>query len=51
MADLECFVTSKFSQSGGRAFCKEAEISLDAALEGRSDGFNPAEWHCQINWV
>jgi len=43
MSDLEYFVTSKFSQGKGRAFCKEAEIPLDAALEGRTDAFNPAE--------
>ncbi len=43
MADLEYFVTSKFSQGSGRAFCKKAEIPIDAALEGRLDAFNPAE--------
>lgn len=43
MADLEYFVTSTFSEGTGRAFCKDAELTLDAALEGRSDAFNPAE--------
>ena len=43
MSDLEYFVKSKFSQGEGRAFCKEAEIPLDAALQGRTDAFNPAE--------
>lgn len=43
MADLEYFVTSKFADGAGQAFCKDAVIPLDAALDGRSDAFNPAE--------
>ena len=43
MADLEYFVTSKFADGAGQAFCKDAVIPLDAALDSRSDAFNPAE--------
>lgn len=43
MSDLEYFVTSSFSEGTGHACCKQAEIPLDAALEGRDDAFNPAE--------
>jgi len=43
MADLEYFVTSKFADGAGQAFCKDAAIPLDAALDSRSDAFNPAE--------
>jgi uncharacterized OsmC-like protein len=43
MAGLEYFVTSKFANGAGQAFCKDAAIPLDAALDGRSDAFNPAE--------
>lgn len=43
MSGLDYFVRSEFSNGIGKAFCKEAEISLDAALETRTDAFNPAE--------
>lgn len=43
MANLEYSVRSTFSEGRGRAFCKDAEVELDAALEGRADAFNPAE--------
>lgn len=43
MAGLDYFVTSTFTNGKGQAFCKDAAIPLDAALEGRSDAFNPAE--------
>ncbi len=28
---------------GSQAYCKEAKITLDTALKGRTDAFNPAE--------
>lgn len=43
MSNLEYFVRSEFLQGQGRAFCKQAEISLDASLAPRTDAFNPAE--------
>jgi len=43
MAGLDYFVTSTFADGKGQAFCKDAAIPLDAALEGRADAFNPAE--------
>jgi len=43
MAGLEYVVTSRFADGRGVARCKDAEIALDAALESRSDAFNPAE--------
>lgn len=43
MAGLEYVVASRFAEGRGVARCKDAEIDLDAALESRSDAFNPAE--------
>lgn len=33
----------RIDQHGGLAACKDAEITLDTDLAGRSDAFNPAE--------
>ena len=43
MTGLEYMVSSRFDDGRGVARCKEAKVPLDAALEGRSDAFNPAE--------
>ncbi len=43
MTSLEYTVSSQFADGRGVARCKEAKVPLDAALEGRSDAFNPAE--------
>jgi len=43
MSDMKYFVRSKFADGEGRALCKNAAIPFDAALDSRSDTFNPAE--------
>ena len=41
---MEFFVTSqRLHAEGSISRCKEATISMDTALSGRSDAFNPAE--------
>lgn len=41
---LEYTVTAaRIDAHGGRARCKEAEITLDIDIDGRRDAFNPAE--------
>ena len=36
-------VARRIDASGSLAVCKEAEVTLDTALPGRRDAFNPAE--------
>jgi len=41
---MEFFVTSKrIGPEGSMSTCKEATLSMDTALAGRPDAFNPAE--------
>lgn len=41
---LEYRVTAqRLDAHGSRAYCKDAEITLDTDMQGRADAFNPAE--------
>lgn len=36
-------ITRRDNESGSTALCKKASLTLDTAMAGRSDAFNPAE--------